>query len=180
MEISRTVSSFVSGQSYNVTCQVLGSNPPPDTTLWIGSRQLPVVRRTESSDGKIFTTVGTFDPRPEHDNLFISCRAVNRYVPEETLEDQWKISVLFPPVANLTIKNTVSRNITMTEGHKLHLHCSSVSNPPPFNFHWRLNGVNKIVRHTGLPSELIIDSVSRYKWLVLLETCPSHELLSQG
>ena len=93
--------------------------------------------------------------------MFISCRAVNKYVPEETLEDQWKISVLFPPVTNLTIKNTVSRNVTMTEGHKLHLHCSSHSNPPPFNFHWRLNGVNKVVRHTGLPSELIIDSVFR-------------------
>ena len=63
-----------------------------------------IVRRTESSDGKIFTTIGEFTPISEHDNMFISCRAYNKYVPEETLEDQWKISVLFPPVTNLTIK----------------------------------------------------------------------------
>ena len=40
--------------------------------------------------------------------MFISCRAYNKYVPEETLEDQWKISVLFPPVTNLTIKGALS------------------------------------------------------------------------
>ena len=69
---------------------------------------MKIVRRTESSDGKIFTTVGEFHPTPELDNEFISCRAVNKYVPEETLEDQWKISVLYPPVTNLTIKGIFS------------------------------------------------------------------------
>ena len=107
VEISRTVSSFVSNKSYNVTCQVLGSNPPPDTSLWIGDKSLDIVTKTESSDGKIFTIVGTFTPSPQDNNKFISCRAYNRYVPEETLEDQWKISVLFPPVANLSVNNII-------------------------------------------------------------------------
>ena len=106
VEISRTVSSFVSNKSYNVTCQVLGSNPPPDTSLWIGDKSLDIVSKTESSDGKIFTIVGRFIPFPIDNNNFISCRAYNRYVPEETLEDQWKISVLFPPVADLSVINS--------------------------------------------------------------------------
>ena len=106
MEISRTVSSFVSNKSYNVTCQVLGSNPLPDTTLWIGHNSLDILSKTESSDGKIFTIVGRFIPTQADNNKFISCRAYNRYVPEETLEDQWKISVLFPPVANLSVLNS--------------------------------------------------------------------------
>ena len=94
VEISRTVSSFVSGQSYNVTCQVLGSNPPPDTSLWIGSTPLNIVQRTESSDGKIFTTVGRFDPEAGDDNKFISCRAYNKYVPEVIITDNCITSMI--------------------------------------------------------------------------------------
>ena len=162
VEISRTVSSFVTGQSYNVTCQVLGSNPPPDTSLWIGGKPLEIVRKFESSDGKIFTTVAKFAPTPTHDVSFISCRAYNQYVPEETLEDQWKISVLFRPVTNLTFsgKNS-SSHITVNEGMRVALLCNAHSNPTPFNYHWRQNGLNRVIRHAGLPSELILNSASR-------------------
>ena len=38
VEISRTVSAFAAGNSYNISCGVLGSNPPPDTAMWAGSR----------------------------------------------------------------------------------------------------------------------------------------------
>ena len=161
VEISRTVSSFVSGQSYNVTCQVLGSNPPPDTTLWIGGQPLEIVRKSESSDGKIFTTVARFAPTPAHDDTFISCRAYNQYVPEETLEDQWKISVLFPPVTNLTIRDHTSSILTVNEGERVALLCGANANPPPYNYHWRQNGLNRVIRHAGLPSELILNAASR-------------------
>ena len=31
---------FTDGQSYNLTCQVLGSRPAPLTNMWVGSRHL--------------------------------------------------------------------------------------------------------------------------------------------
>ena len=145
-----------------MTCQVLGSNPPPDTTLWIGGKPLEIVWKSESSDGKIFTTVANFEPTPTHDASFISCRAYNQYVPEETLEDQWKISVLFRPVTNLTFHgHNSSSHITVSEGKRVVLKCGAHSNPPPFNYHWRQNGFTRLIRHTGLPSELVLNSASR-------------------
>ena len=165
VEISRTVSSFVSGHTYNVTCQVqigddysifhfkniaqvLGSNPPPDTSLWLGGSQLEVVRRSESEDGKIFSLVASFTARPDLDGGFLSCRAVNKYVPEESLEDQWRISVLFPPAASLRVTTPgagagAGRGVTVREGARVVLQCSAHSNPPPFNYHWRQDGHNR-------------------------------------
>ena len=162
VEMSRTVSSFLVGQSYNITCQVLGSHPPPLTTLWLAGTELEVVRRTESEDGKIFTTVATFKPQPGHDSKFLSCRAYNSYVPEETLEDQWKISVLYAPVTTLTVlSSTDPRAVVVREGQRVELSCSAQARPPPYNYHWRQDGESKVVRHSGPASHLVLSSVLR-------------------
>ena len=126
--------------------QVLGSNPPPDTSLWLGGSPLEVVRRSESEDGKIFSLVASFTARPGLDGGFLSCRAVNKYVPEESLEDQWRISVLFPPAASLSVTTPgagAGRGVTVREGARVVLQCSAHSNPPPFNYHWRQDGHNR-------------------------------------
>jgi len=166
VEISRTVSSFVAGLPYNITCQVLGSNPPPATSIWVGKQELEVVRRTESSDGKMFSTVATYLPRPEDDNSFVSCRAYNSYFPEETLEDQWKISIVYTPVSILDIKEpgNIKKGTTklvVNEGDKVVLVCNTKANPLPYDYHWRQNGHNKMVQHTGLPSELVLSNIRR-------------------
>ena len=31
---------FTDGQSYNLSCQVLGSRPAPVTNMWVGTKQL--------------------------------------------------------------------------------------------------------------------------------------------
>ena len=143
-------------------CQVLGSHPPPHTTLWLGGSQLEVVRRTESEDGKIFTTVAAFQPQPGHDEKFLSCRAFNKFVPEETLEDQWKISVLFSPVTQLSITDSPDPlAVEVREGGRLELLCAAEARPPPFNYHWRQEGRTKLVPHSGLPSQLLLAAVTR-------------------
>ena len=110
VEISRTVSTFVSGASYNLTCQVLGSNPTPKTFLWVKGKKLKNVYVHESTDGKIFTIVAKFEPGPEHDGAFVSCRALNEYLPKEAIEDQWRISVVYPPISKIKVNgHTVQR-----------------------------------------------------------------------
>ena len=105
---------------------MLGSHPPPLTSLWLAGRELRLVKRTESEDGKIFTTVATFIPQPGDHSKFLSCRAYNSYVPEETLEDQWRISVLYSPLTNLTIMSSPDpREVEVREGEMLSLSCSA-------------------------------------------------------
>jgi len=166
VEISRTVSSFVAGLSYNITCQVLGSNPPPATSIWVGRQELEILGRTESSDGKMYTTVARFLPRSEDDNSFVSCKAYNSYFPEETLEDQWKITIVYTPVSRIVVKepkiNIAKKAVlTVNEGERVIFVCNTNSNPLPYDFHWRQNGHNKIVQHTGLPAELLLSSIRR-------------------
>ena len=166
VEISRTVSSFVAGVSYNITCQVLGSNPPPATSIWIANSELKVFGKTESSDGKMFTTVAEFLPKPEDDGRFISCRAFNKYFPEETLEDQWKISTVYTPVSKLEVKypqqeGKRNHQLVVNEGNRVVLTCQTKANPLPYDYHWRQNGHRKMVQHTGLPSELVLDPIHR-------------------
>ena len=40
---------FVAGEVYNVSCQVLGSRPPAQTTIFIGSSQLREIKYEVSS-----------------------------------------------------------------------------------------------------------------------------------
>ncbi len=173
VEISRTASAFTAGTAVNLTCQVLGSNPAPATALWAGGRQLPTVYERESADGKIFSIVASFSPAPADDNTFVICRAVNRYFPQEALEDQWKISVLYPPLPRIQHDHPLSAKagqestvIVAREQERVVLSCPAESNPRPYEYHWRHNGLSRAqpdasADGSGLSSQLVLPSVGR-------------------
>ena len=162
VEISRTVSTFVAGSTYNLTCQVLGSNPTPTTAIWINGTKLENIYERESTDGKIFTIVASFTPGPEHDGEFLSCRAINKYLPKEAIEDQWKVSVVYPPISFITPQHpaTKAANVSVTAGDKLILGCHAYSNPKPFDFHWRHNMKSHVSSASSTSSVLILENVS--------------------
>jgi Immunoglobulin domain len=174
VEISRTASAFTAGTATNLTCQVLGSNPAPSTALWAGGRQLPTVYQRESADGKIFSIVASFSPGPADDNTFVICRAVNKYFPQEALEDQWKISVLYPPLPKLNYEHPSalpgrqpsSAAVIAQEADRVVLTCRAESNPRPYEYHWRHNGASRALPDpaglsAGLSSQLVLASVDR-------------------
>ena len=53
-------------------------------------------------------------------------------MPEETLEDQWRVSVVFPPQAELSGPGEPLR-----EGGRAVLNCAARANPRPYDYHWR-------------------------------------------
>ena len=162
VEISRTVSTFVAGTSYNLTCQVLGSNPTPTTFLWVAGKKLENINVRESSDGKIFTIVSTFIPTPEHDGEFISCRALNKYLPNEALEDQWKISVVYPPISVIRAEYpeyTNQSSLSVEVARKIILSCEAKSNPKPFEYHWRHKELGRINSQSSSSSKFILQDI---------------------
>jgi hypothetical protein len=170
VEISRTASAFTAGASYNLTCQVLGSNPTPSTTLWAGGRQLPTVYQRESADGKIFSIVASYSPTPADDNTFVICRAFNSYFPQEALEDQWKISVLYPPLPRIihdrpsgsAVPGQEPALLVAQERERVVLSCQAESNPRPYEYHWRHNGTSRpVLDSAGLSAQLVLASVAR-------------------
>ena len=112
VQVSRSVSSFQVGSKYNLTCQVLGSNPPPATFLWVAGEKLQNVFEQESTDGRIFTIIAEYTPEKEHNGEHISCRATNKYFPKDAIQDQWKISVVYKPFTHIKIKYP---NLPLTE-----------------------------------------------------------------
>ena len=168
VQVSRTVSSFQVGTRYNLTCQVLGSHPPPTTSLWVDGDRLTNVFEHESTDGKIFTIIAEFTPKIGHDGAFISCRAKNKYLPQEALEDQWKISVVYKPNALINIKYPEvqkhdERNISISMDQKVILACEAVANPTPFSYSWRFeSATGSKVLATG-SSTLVLDNLSQDK-----------------
>jgi hypothetical protein len=51
---------FLVGQSYNVSCQVVGSHPLPQVKMFVGSRELEIIKSEVSQstnvlcDNKVF------------------------------------------------------------------------------------------------------------------------------
>ena len=159
--INRAQEPFVAGRRYNLSCQVQGSHPPPDTSLWARGAQLPVLTRSHSSDGRLFTTVSQFKPEPEDDGTFLTCRAVNRHFPGEALEDQWRIRVEWAPRSSITLAGTleeVDDELRIKEGSSVSLVCSASSHPPAYAFHWRHKG---LALKEGLEGQLTLPSVTR-------------------
>ena len=164
VEISRTVSTFVAGTSYNLTCQVLGSNPTPKTLLWVSGQQLLVLNERESSDGNIFTIVANFTPTPAHDGAFVSCRALNEFLPKEALEDQWRISVVYPPIAVVRAEHPAAppnvSSVSVRVGANVIISCEAAANPKPFEFHWRHNEYSPVTSLSASSATLILTNVT--------------------
>ncbi len=111
VKIVREMSSFTVGETYNLTCQVLGSSPAPQVSFVIGGgsggssliggrggggghrRILPLTLSQESPDGSVFSAVTRYSPLAADSGEFLACRASNRLLPDTTLEDQWKLDV---------------------------------------------------------------------------------------
>ena len=159
--IKRAQEPFLAGKSYNLSCQVQGSHPPPETSLWARGAQLPVLTRSHSSDGRLFTTVSEFQAKPEDDGTFLKCRAINRHFPGEALEDQWRIRVEWAPEASIKVAGNseqVDDKVRVEQGSSLSLVCSASSHPPAFAFHWRHKG---LALKEGVDGQLTLPSVTR-------------------
>jgi hypothetical protein len=122
--------------------------------------------------------VASFTPSPADDNTFVICRAVNKYFPQEALEDQWKISVLYPPLPKVnyehpsaqvaSLQGQLPANIIAQEADRVVLSCRSESNPRPYEYHWRHNGASRALPESGgllaaglSSSQLVLASVGR-------------------
>lgn len=162
--------SFVAGQAYNVSCQVLGSRPPAMTSIFVGSSQLREVNYKINPMGNVTTTTVIFIPSREDQGKFLSCRAENMHLPNNAVEDQWRVQVHYPPNVSLLASsafsaipslknfpdskdNTVQRGpeatleiakdgdlVQIQEGEAIRLKCLVEANPKASKIQWFHNG----------------------------------------
>ncbi|KAK9875497.1 hypothetical protein WA026_007888 [Henosepilachna vigintioctopunctata] len=91
-----------------------------------------------SSDGNTTTSTLSFVPKKEDDGKYLSCRAENKVINSEGLEDGWQLEIHYTPEAQIILGASLNPD-TIREGSDVYFDCIVNSHPPVYKVEWRHN-----------------------------------------
>ncbi|XP_031341618.1 nephrin-like [Photinus pyralis] len=125
------------GNTYEISCEVIGSRPRPLITWWLESVQLVNTRELSNAVNYSSTSFLTFKPSMEQDNQIITCNGVHPIF-NATVEDSWKLKIHYVPLSTLAFDSAVNRS-DIREGMDVMLHCGITANPWVYTVNWKYN-----------------------------------------
>ncbi|XP_045478021.1 uncharacterized protein LOC123683162 isoform X1 [Harmonia axyridis] len=167
--------------TYELSCEVVGSRPVPTITWWKGSIQMKNTRETTSPDLNTTTSVLTFTPTVEDAGKYLSCRGQQSMIPDSGTEDGWKLDIHHVPLVTLELGSTLNGS-TIKEGVDVYFECNIKSNPWVYKVSWRHNG--KQIYHNAQTNtivtnqSLVLQSLTRSK--AGYYTCVGHNQEGDG
>ncbi|KAH1007811.1 hypothetical protein HUJ04_005004 [Dendroctonus ponderosae] len=91
-----------------------------------------------STDGNTTSTL-TFIPKKEDDGKYLSCRAENKALDNENMEDGWTLEIHYTPEARINLGLSLNPN-AVREGTDVYFDCIINAHPPAYKVEWRHNG----------------------------------------
>ncbi|KAF5299117.1 hypothetical protein FQR65_LT09475 [Abscondita terminalis] len=141
------------GKLYQFKCEVIGSHPAPRITWWKGNANMVDVE-TKSANGTAISTL-TFIPTADDEGKYLSCNAEHTVLPDTSLVNGRKLTVLYAPLLTLKLGKNLSNKIK--EGGDVYFDCNIKANPWVYKISWKHN--DKIL-NTNLAKGIIINNQS--------------------
>uniref|UniRef100_A0A146KNR1 Nephrin n=3 Tax=Lygus hesperus TaxID=30085 RepID=A0A146KNR1_LYGHE len=167
--------------SYEISCEVIGSRPPPMITWWKGSIQMRNTRDMTSTDGNRTVSTLHLVPSIEDSGKYLSCRAINNMIVDSALEDGWKLNVYHLPIVSLELGNNINAS-WIKEHMDVYFECNIKSNPWAYRVIWKHNGkplVNDVNGGTIVANQsLVLQNVDKSRTGIY--TCVASNQVGDG
>lgn len=121
-----------------LTCVSEGSRPPAQLTWWKDNRKFKRGKILEAMNETWVSSQVQFMPLPEDDGVLLKCQADNNALPGQSLEDSFKLDVVYPPVVSLSLGSTLNPH-DIKEGDDVYFECSVRANPREHKISWYHN-----------------------------------------
>ncbi|KAK8753499.1 hypothetical protein OTU49_004676 [Cherax quadricarinatus] len=145
-QVDHTLGPYNQGSLINITCQVVGGDPPPQLTWWQGEKLLD--GDTESAGGGVYRNTLTVGPLTrDHLNNFYACQAFNT----DLIAPLSKAVTLDVNLEPLTVE-LLGPDEALTSGVEYKVTCQSTGARPTAVLTWWLDG-QQLFNHTSHTEE---------------------------
>ncbi|XP_050669556.1 hemicentin-1-like [Leptidea sinapis] len=166
VQIVKKPPTLSSERGVSLSCVAEGSRPPAELTWFKDNRIFSRGKVTESSNDTWVSSTIKFTPLAEDDGGTIKCQADNSALPGQSIEDSFKLDVVYPPVVSLSLGSTLNPN-EIKEGDDVYFECSVRANPKEHRISWYHN--DKPVVHN-----VVLGVIVSTKSLVLQKLTRDH------
>ncbi|XP_045502354.1 hemicentin-1-like [Colias croceus] len=166
VQIVKKPATLSSERYVSLSCVAEGSRPPAQLTWFKDNRKFTRGKITEGSNDTWVSSTLQFAAQPEDDGALVKCQADNSALPGQSIDDSFKLDVVYPPVVSLSLGSTLNPN-EIKEGDDVYFECSVRANPKEHRISWYHN--DKPVVHN-----VVLGVIVSTKSLVLQKLTREH------